>query len=187
MSETEKLECMVDLETLGQGNNAALLSIGACLFYPSGDGVDIHTNHRFEVFVKPQSCVEIGMKMDTSTVLWWMAPERGEARDVLMGKMEKAVHIRDALHRFSAWLGSDKPVWGNGATFDNVILRNAYNLAGIPCPWMFWNDRCYRTMKNVAPTVKMQREGTHHSAMWDAISQAKHLQAINRFITNSGE
>lgn len=181
MSETEKLECMLDLETLGNSNTACILSIGASLFLPTAQGV----SDSFEVFVKPESCVEIGMQMDVSTVLWWMAPERGEARDVLMGKMERAVHIRDALHRFSAWVGRDKPVWGNGSTFDNVILRNAYKLAGIECPWAFWNDRCYRTMKNVAPTVKMQRQGIHHSAMWDAVSQATHLQEINRFL--SGE
>lgn len=185
MSETEKLECMVDIETLGNGNEAVILSIGACLFFPSGQGVDIHTTHRFEAFVKPQSCVDIGLRMDTSTVLWWMEPARGEARDVLMGKMERAVHIRDALHQFSAWLGKDRPVWGNGATFDNVILRNAYRLAGIECPWSFWNDRCYRTMKNVVPSVKMQRKGIHHSALWDAVSQAEHLQSINNFL--SGE
>ena len=184
MSETTNLECMTDLETLGNRNKAVILSIGACFLIPDGQGI---RSDSFEVFVTPESCVDIGMEMDPSTVLWWMAPERGEARDVLMGKMEKAVHIRDALHRFSAWFGSNKPNWGNGATFDNVILRNAYQLAGIPCPWEFWNDRCYRTMKNLAPSVKMQRQGVHHSAMWDAISQALHLQEITRSITTSGE
>jgi len=184
MSETEKLECMTDLETLGSGSNAVILSIGACMFRPSGDGVAAEA---FEVFVDPQSCVDAGLVMDPSTVLWWMGPKLGEARDVLMAKMEKAVPLRTALARFSAWFGTDKPVWGNGATFDNVILRNAYKAVGLECPWAFWNDRCYRTMKNLARGVPLQRQGTHHSAMWDAISQAVHLQQINRFITTSGE
>lgn len=185
MSETEKLECMLDLETLGTGNEAVILSIGACKFFPEGDGVDIHITHRFEAFVTPQSCVDIGLKMDPSTVLWWMKPERGEARDLMMANQNKAVPIYEALRQFAGWLGKDTPVWGNGATFDNVILRNAYRLAGCDCPWSFWNDRCYRTMKNRAPSVKMQRKGAHHSALWDAVSQAEHLQLINRFF--SGE
>ena len=193
MSETINLECMTDLETLGNRNNAVILSIGACFFIPDGQGI---RSDSFEVFVDPQSCVDIGMEMDPSTVLWWMGSavknneeraKMNEARDIMVEKQKKAVHIRDALHRFSAWFGSDKPNWGNGATFDNVILRNAYELAGIPCPWSFWNDRCYRTMKNLAPSVKMQRQGVHHSAMWDAISQALHLQEITRSITTSGE
>src|SRR5574343_375905 len=91
MSEAETLECMVDLETLGNGNSAVILSIGACKFLPHGQGVDIHAPHRFEVFVDPQSCVDIGMKMDVSTVLWWMEPERGEARDALMANLARAV------------------------------------------------------------------------------------------------
>lgn len=184
MSNTEQLECMVDLETLGTGNNAVILSIGACHFYPSAESPK---EDAFEVFIDPASCVELGMAMDPRTVMWWMAPGRGEARDLLMRNMENAVHIRDALHRFSAWIGRDKPVWGNGATFDNVILRNAYQLAGIECPWSFWNDRCYRTMKNQAPAVKMHRQGTHHSALWDAVSQATHLQAVVRSLTSSGD
>jgi hypothetical protein len=185
MSEVEKPECMVDIETLGNGNNAVILSIGACKFLPNGQGVDIHTTHRFEVFVDPASCVKAGMVMDVSTVLWWMDSNRGEARDVLMANMERAVPLAQALHEFNTWLGQDMPVWGNGATFDNVILRSAYKAAGVGCPWSFWNDRCYRTMKNVVPSVKMQRQGVHHSAMWDAVSQAEHLQQINRHL--SGE
>lgn len=185
MSETEKLECMVDLETLGNGNKAAILSIGACKFFPEGQGVDIHTSHRFEVFVDLQSCVDFGMQMDPSTVLWWMDTKRHEAREVLMGNMANAMPLGDALYRFATWLGGDRPVWGNGATFDNVILRNAYELVGLDCPWQFWNDRCYRTMKSRVPSVKMQRKGIHHSALHDAVSQAEHLQSINRFL--SGE
>jgi exodeoxyribonuclease VIII len=192
MSE-QKLECMLDLETYGRGNKAALISIGATLFLPTGETARDNT---FECFVDPQSCVDIGMVVDVSTVNWWMGAdckdddERAKmdvARRVLAEKLKHAIPIRDALHRFSAWMGEDKPVWGNGATFDNVILRNAYELAGIPCPWEFWNDRCYRTMKSKTPHVKMQRVGVHHSAMWDAISQAEHLQQINRRITISGE
>jgi 3' exoribonuclease, RNase T-like len=185
MSETVVEECMVDLETLGNGNNAVILSIGACKFFPEGQGVDIHTSHRFEMFVDPQSCVDAGMQMDPSTVLWWMDPGRAEARDVLMANMKDAMPLRHALFQFANWLGGDRPVWGNGATFDNVILRNAYMLVGIECPWQFWNDRCYRTMKSIAPSVKMQRKGIHHSALADAVSQAEHLQSINRFL--SGE
>ena len=183
MSEAEAVEAMVDLETFGNNKKAVILSIGACKFFPNGTGM----LEKFEVFVDPQSCIDIGMQMDASTVMWWMDDQRNEARAVLMGNMENAVPIKHALHMFISWLGADRPIWGNGATFDNVILRSAYELAGIPCPWKFWNDRCYRTMKANTPSVKMQREGVHHSAMWDAVSQAKHLQAINRFNSTSGE
>jgi hypothetical protein len=71
-------------------------------------------------------------------------------------------------------------IWGNGSTFDNVILRSAFAAAGLEYPVRFWADQCYRTKKNEAPGVPMIREGQHHKALDDAISQAKHLQAIWR-------
>lgn len=186
MAEEVTNECMLDLETFGKGNKAVIVSIGACMFNPVGEGVDIGVASRFEVFVDPQSCIKAGMQMDSSTVLWWMDAERDEARELLLRGQKQAVALGPALFMFACWLNKDRPVWGNGATFDNVILRNAYALTGSPCPWSFWNDRCYRTMKNIAPTVKMQRDGVHHSALQDAVAQAKHLQFINRFLT-SGE
>jgi hypothetical protein len=166
------LEAMLDLETLGNGNNACILSIGAVLFDPKGDGI----HSKFEVHVDPASCVAAGLQMDASTVMWWLDPERDAARN------ELTKHTREtliaALGKTGAFLTGDRPVWGNGATFDNVILRSAYKAAGMACPWMFWNDRCYRTIKSLYPGVKLERVGVHHSAVDDAASQALHLQRI---------
>lgn len=166
------LEAMLDLETLGNGNNACILSIGVVLFDPKGDGI----HSKFEVHVDPASCVAAGLQMDASTVMWWLDPGRAAARDELF--MHARIDLRDALARTSGFLVNDRPVWGNGATFDNVILRSAYKATGTSCPWMFWNDRCYRTIKSLHPGVKLERVGVHHSAVDDAASQALHLQKI---------
>ena len=181
MSEQPQLQIMLDLETLGTSERAVILSIGACMFYEDDNGI---VDEPFEVHIDPNSCVDAGLVMDASTVMWWMRDERDAARKVLMG--HPRVALSDALNRFSAWMGADKPVWGNGATFDTVILRNAYAAAGKPAPWSYWNDRCYRTMKARTPFA-MQRKGVHHSAMWDAISQAEHLQQIIHTLTTTGE
>jgi exodeoxyribonuclease VIII len=45
-------------------------------------------------------------------------------------------------------------------------------------PWRHWNDRCYRTVKSLYPDVKLERVGTHHNAVDDAESQARHLIAM---------
>lgn len=45
-------------------------------------------------------------------------------------------------------------------------------------PWPHWNDRCYRTLKAMRPDVKMERTGTHHNAVDDATSQARHALAL---------
>jgi hypothetical protein len=42
-------------------------------------------------------------------------------------------------------------IWGNGANFDNPLLACAFEAAGVrPC-YKFFNERCYRTVKNQYP------------------------------------
>lgn len=164
---------MVDLETLGTGGDAVLLSIGAAKFN-SDEIVD-----SFHVAIDPATAQGYGLKIDADTVMWWLDPGRAEAREALL-KLER-VDLVSALLGFAMWIGGDSiPLWGNGATFDNAILRNAYAATGIDYPIKFYHDRCYRTIKNMAPEIAMVREGTHHDALDDAISQAKHLLTISK-------
>lgn len=170
-------EIMLDLETLGTGNEALILSIGACKFN------DDEILDRFHVAIDPETCG--ALKMDAGTVMWWLDAERAEARAALLS--HERIDIGSALMGFAMWAtgeGNEEPViWGNGSTFDNVILRSAYRLHGMQYPTRFWNDLCYRTVKQLRPEIKLERAGVHHDALDDAICQAKHLQAIRRSLS----
>lgn len=159
---------MIDLETMGQKSNAAIISIGAVYFDNSGLG------STFSVLVDLDSSVEMGMDIDASTVMWWMKQSE-DARSVFTGA---SIHLADALFAFSEFVEEGCTLWGNGADFDNVILANAYDKCNIPFPFKFWNNRCYRTMKNIFRDVEMDRKGIYHNALDDAISQAEHLVKI---------
>lgn len=168
------LHCMIDIETLGTGNRAALLSLGAVKFDPLAPEAEWDC---FHVGVEPASCTQHGMSIDADTVMWWLHPHRAEARDAVMALTR--VDLASALEGFASWYGGESlPTWGNGATFDNVIVRNAYTAVGLDCPWPYWQDRCYRTLKQQAPGLKLERRGLHHSALDDALTQAKHLRAV---------
>ena len=73
-------------------------------------------------------------------------------------------------------------MWGNGAEFDNVILSQAYKNVEKEVPWQYYNNRCYRTVKNLFPHIEMERVGAHHNALDDAKSQAEHLLGIIRTV-----
>jgi exodeoxyribonuclease VIII len=164
---------MIDLETMGTSTNAAIIAIGAVAF-------DIETGELGEKFydvIDLDTSVKCGGVMDTSTVLWWMAQTKEAQREF----ERVGEHEFDVLLDFNNYMSKfdDVKVWGNGASFDNVILANAYRRHKVlDVPWEYYNDRCYRTMKSLAPHIKMEREGTHHNALSDAISQAKHLIRI---------
>lgn len=165
-------DVMLDLETMGNGPQAAIIAIGAVEF-------DIPTQsigERFYTVIDLESAVACGGVIDASTVLWWL-----KQSDAARAAFDRGGdHIAVALHQFSGWMGNRAPrdevrVWGNGAAFDNVILASAYRRNATLRPWQFWNDRCYRTVKAQYPAVEMQRSGTHHNAVDDAESQARHL------------
>jgi exodeoxyribonuclease VIII len=165
---------MADLETLSTSFNATILAIGAVKFDSKKKVYD-----RFYQVVETPCEVE-GFHICSNTLSWW-GLQSEEARAVFTDT--SAVDISTALTRFTAWAldGEDKKdirLWGNGASFDNVILSTAYTLCDLPPPWMYYNDRCYRTIKNLHPTTTVVRIGTHHDAMDDAETQAVHLLAM---------
>ena len=163
-------QVMVDLETLGNNSTAVIIAIGAVEFDPKSGEL----GREFYRVVDGQSCVDAGLKMDVSTVMWWMQQDIA-ARAAFQ---TKGVPIVAALGDLAEWLPEEACMWGNGATFDNVILSNAYRAVSLKQPWPFWGDRCYRTLKNLRPDVKFVREGTYHNALDDAKSQARHAIAL---------
>jgi exodeoxyribonuclease VIII len=168
-------DVMLDLETMGTSTDAAIIAIGAVEF----DAELCQLGERFYQVVDLQSSVDLGGVIEPSTVMWWLQ-QSDEARAAVRSG---GVHIAVALMAFTRWLGEraqqdEVRIWGNGANFDNVVLANAYRRAQHQLPWRFFNDRCYRTVKALRKDIKLERSGTHHNALDDAISQAQHLLAI---------
>lgn len=110
-----------------------------------------------------------------------------EARAAICDK--DAISISAALIKLNTFIldnnNIDKvQVWGNGATFDNVIMRTSYDRENIPCPWHFANDRDVRTIVELGRAVGINPrrdipfEGDMHNALADAKHQAKYVSAI---------
>ena len=177
---------MLDLETMGNGPNAAIVAIGACEFLLPGR-VREHWEAKPQEFyqkVSLESSVKAGMQIDTSTVLWWLKQSDEARKSTFEGD---TCPLGDACHLFTQFIHrvdhdqGGTAVWGNGATFDNVIIRSAFKAVGLPVPWSFRNDKCYRTVVNLLPEdrqPKFERSGTAHNALDDAITQALHLQKV---------
>lgn len=177
---------MVDLETMGTGSFAAIVSVGAVKFDPAAPVGEIIDS--FEVTINLSDAFAYG-QVTAGTVEWWMHPDRAEAREVWLNAPK--AELFEALDGFANWFGPESlPVWGNGATFDNVILRNAYSQVKLPCPWKFYDDRCLRTLKNIHPLINPVPDniymGVPHVALYDAMQQTFQLQAIYRQIATGG-
>jgi len=164
-------DVMVDLETWGTKPGCAIISIGAVSFGPDGLGEEFYT------VLDRVSCASVGLHEDADTLAWWAKQSDAAKETLLETESENAVPISKALVQFNNFLsgfGDNIKVWGNGSDFDNTILGSAYTATGIQPGWKFWNNRCYRTLKGIINGPRMQRSGTHHNALDDAISQANH-------------
>ena len=175
---TQPKNIMVDLETLGTVPGSKIISIGAAVF--SKEGV----TDTFYVNIKLQ---EQGvLTEDPATIAWW-AEQTEAVREEAFGDCPERVGLAEALLKFSRWLNDvadgDPVMWGNGSDFDQPILAAAYREVGIPVPWKFWNSRCYRTLRAIAPQIPFRRVGAHHNALYDAISQAQHAAGILMYLS----
>lgn len=162
------MNVMLDLETWSSKPDACIVSIGAVKFDRGG----IHD--RFHIAIQPTKDRDI----DPRTILWWMHTDRRYPLDLWLA--HPRVLLATALCSFSKWYGSDPliPIWGNGATFDNVVLRSAFDFCRHECPWSYKADRCYRTIKNEEDPKGLflpQNNKDSHDALADAEYQAEHL------------
>lgn len=180
-------DVMVDLETVGTRAGCGILSIGAVEFDPLSVKKPLGKEFYSPVYLK--SCEEVGLFSEDSTLNWWKKQSK-EARKALSDANDPGSPTLDtALLDFNKFLnkcfnGDKVRVWGNGAAFDNAILEACYAATGVISGWRFWNSMCYRTLKNLHPEIKLDRVGTFHNALDDAISQANHaceiFQAISK-------
>lgn len=177
---------MLDLETFGIDPNAAIIAIGAVQFFPEKNelGEEFYRN------INLQSAVDAGGLIDPNVVVWWMKQEQAARESLFTDEQEDPlIHsVHSVLSDFSLWISSlsdEEPViWGNGAAFDNVVLRQSYKRISLPEPWSYKNDRCYRTIREMYPDIKPDEYiGIKHNALDDAKNQALHLMKILKTVT----
>lgn len=171
-------DVMIDLETLGRRPGCAILSIGAVAFSPEGLGKELY------VVISRPSQASLGLHEDPETLKWWLSQTEA-ARQVLSdAAAETAIPLEKGLSQLTTFLSQfglrRVKVWGNGGDFDNAILTNLYAAINQVPPWDFWNNRCYRTLKNLVPSEKLKRTGTYHNALDDAKTQAAHAVELMR-------
>ncbi|MEB2411011.1 3'-5' exoribonuclease [Enterobacter asburiae] len=180
---------MVDIESMGKKPGAPIVSIGAVFFDPASG----QTGPEFYKVISLESAMEWGGVPDASTILFWLKATP-EARSEII--MDHAIPLDDALLQFKDFIAENAAngkdtvqVWGNGATFDNVLLEDSYARTGISCPWKYWNNRDVRTIVELGKAVgytprhEIPFEGEPHKAISDARHQVKYVSAIWQHLT----
>ncbi|AGH31970.1 exonuclease [Vibrio phage PWH3a-P1] len=184
------MEVMLDLESMGVGNDPALIQIAAIAFNPL-TGEELSS---FDEKIDLKSSMDSGLKITAGTIKFWMTHEsvNQDARNIVMSETgdhgKTGQTLNTVLDKFSKWYKSldCTGVWGNGAASDNVWLRSAYDAIKQPYPFIFRDDLCLRTLKSIAKQkgyiTNFEFVGNQHDGLDDCRYQIKDLIEIKKFL-----
>lgn len=167
-------QIMVDIETMGTKSYSAIVSIAAVEFYLDG-----RVEKAFIADIDLQSCINAKLRIDGSTVKWWMQQSEPARQKIYTGNK---IGLKEAIQQLKTFISEVSPsgIWGNGSRFDLGLIENAANAIGITDMWPNWIERDVRTLVSFAPDIKksMPFDGVAHSPIDDCLHQIKYCCAI---------
>lgn len=143
-------DIMVDIETLGTGENATVFQISAMSFnIQTGDK---HDSINLIGDIDKYS----NLNVDGSTLKWWLNTDKELLTELINKGTYEEYNLFEALHKWleaQSTTGDMKDVylWGNGILFDNAKLQTNLNgRSGLKYPIYYKNDRDVRTILELA-------------------------------------
>ncbi|MCL1696372.1 3'-5' exonuclease [Lysinibacillus sp. BPa_S21] len=143
-------DIMVDIETLGTGENATVFQISAMSF-------DLTTGDNHDSINLIGDIEKYGsLNVDGSTLKWWLNTDKELLTELLIKGTYAEYDLFEALQKWleaQSTTGDMKDVylWGNGILFDNAKLQtNLNSCSGLKYPIFYRNDRDVRTILELA-------------------------------------
>ena len=158
---------MVDIEGLGTGPDATILTIAAQSFDPFGRG---YYDRQYYARITLESQENRSIQQDT--IDWWATQPEAQAEAFME---EGRIDLDQALDSLGKLIWQHKLIFANGPTYDMNILEHAYKSYNKPLPWQFYNVRDARTVYSLWP--ELPKPPTSHHALQDCRRQIDMLQA----------
>lgn len=166
----------IDLETLSLSNTARIISIGACSFDRETGAI----GKTFYASLEPPETDKISsLHVSPATIKWWNEQSKEAKTALEFNRLE----YESALNAFMLFMRSfdqsKVQVWANEPAFDCTILSHSLTLHKYTTPWKFYNERSYRTIKELGKDLAaidyslLKGPKVKHHALEDAIHQAK--------------
>jgi hypothetical protein len=172
--------CMIDLECLGTGYNAVILSIGAVVFDPYASDLEAAQSNpdcekTFSLMferVDLDSCERLGMTIDEDTIKWW-SKQNPEAIESAFSE-ENRKNMEDVLRELYIFSRHCTKFWAKSPQYDCSILEHAAKAANIGVAWQYYQLRDVRTIEELSGLESKSLNA--HDALGDAYNQAMIIQ-----------
>jgi hypothetical protein len=158
---------MFDIETLGVGPAATILTIAAQSFDPLGTG---YGPRQYYARITLES--QENRNIDDGTIAWWATQPKAQAEAFAE---ENRIPLDQALDELGKLIWTSNYLYANGPTFDCTIIEHAYKSYNKPIPWQYYKVRDARTIYSLWP--ELPRPATSHHALEDCRRQIDMLQA----------
>lgn len=168
---------MIDIETLGTTPDAEVLEIGVVEWPDVTSGYHLASSRR----LPPQPF----RARDEGTIAWW-SQQSQTVRDKVLHQRPPG-SVLTVMDEYLPTLDFDiGTVWCYGASFDFPILASLLHDVGLDVPWTYRQQRDLRTVVNCSEGgleayhqfLRKHSGGLKHSAMEDAVTQARYLHKL---------
>lgn len=180
---------MVDIETMGSSDIAAILSIGAVSFnYDNKDNwKEFYHTISLEDNFRHQRIVE------SATLEWWLMQSTKAREELISIENRKPYYyvMNDFIKFVKDNTSKKSTIWANGTNFDLRLLDSAFKDFDMKRPWSYKQEMDMRTIRHLDSTflvnsnnwsyLKSDNKDILHNALEDAKLQA---QFIHEFMHN---
>lgn len=139
---------MIDIETLGTGPEACIITIAAQTFDPLRR-TDFDTWPSYYARIDPESQPDRCIQEDT--LAWWSQQPK-HIQDEAFGDHDR-LPLQQSLEELGRMIWQSRRFWANGPTFDANILEHAYKQLGMNLPWKYFVVRDTRTVYSLWPSL----------------------------------
>lgn len=194
----KRLDLMLDIETLGTGNDSIILSFAFKSFCLPGLENCVDEEYQLCYTISSFSSILFGRTFDKSTVDWWIRDDNKMALyDMSSNQCKLAVPLDYVMIDLYKWLNNmealyDVYYWGRGASsFDLPILSSSMKAVigkEYTEPWKFWKVMDVRSIINFGKMTGLQlddRGHKKHQALCDVERQIDEVTQAYAFAKRS--
>lgn len=165
-----KTNIVIDIETLGRRNDAAITQIGIVIADEKFKALKSHL-----IQVAPESWNTCNRTFTGETLLWWStqinSPLSNKYTAYVNGYSMLLPLLDDIIKEYNT---DDSLIWTKG-TMDLFCLKDLYEYFDKELPWQFWQPRDIRTIKEAVKEWESTKFNSHN-ALADALNELHELK-----------
>lgn len=149
------MKIIIDIETLGRRNNAAITQIGVVV---ADDNYNVITDKL--ISISPNKWDTCNRTFTGETLVWWMQQKNNPIGSKDGYDYKGALKVLRGI--IDTYQSDTTFIYTKGA-MDLFCLKDLYEYFGEETPWLFWQPRDIRSIKDMVSDWKVNKASSHNA------------------------